>query len=104
VRRALVRQHIKHFTGKGLDSYLFPLPPVAEQQRIVAKVAELMRLCDALQSQLGTLMSCRSGPAVKHLSGLPDEPVRVTLIITRCYAVGGAGIRMSRRRRIVPGR
>ncbi len=27
---------IKHFTGKGLDAYLFPLPPLAEQHRIVA--------------------------------------------------------------------
>ena len=29
-----------------------PLPPLAEQQRIVAKVAELMAICDQLESQI----------------------------------------------------
>ena len=41
---------ISHFTGKSLKGYLFPLPPLAEQHRIVAKVDELMVLCDQLEA------------------------------------------------------
>jgi type I restriction enzyme S subunit len=48
---------IKHFTGKGLASFVFPLPPISEQQRIVAKVDELMALCDKLDAQLTTTHS-----------------------------------------------
>ena len=45
---------IKHFTGKGLAAYSFPLPPLAEQHRIVAKVDELMAVRDRLEESLTT--------------------------------------------------
>jgi type I restriction enzyme S subunit len=40
--------------GSKLRSMVIPLPPFAEQQRIVAKVDELMALCDRLEGQLTT--------------------------------------------------
>jgi len=43
--------------GLNLDNIRFlriPLPPLTEQQRIVAKVDELMALCDKLDTQLTT--------------------------------------------------
>jgi len=42
---------ISNMSGKALASILFPLPPLEEQKRIVAKVDELMALCDRLEAQ-----------------------------------------------------
>ncbi len=42
---------ISNMSGKALASIPFPLPPVAEQRRIVAKIDELMTLCDTLGAQ-----------------------------------------------------
>ena len=37
-----------------LRNYIFPVPPLAEQHRIVAKVDELMALCDRVEANLAT--------------------------------------------------
>ena len=46
-----------NFNGTKLSSTLVPIPPLAEQRRIVAKVDELMALVDALETQLATARS-----------------------------------------------
>lgn len=42
---------ISNMSGKALAMIPFPLPPLAEQARIVAKVDELMALCDHLERE-----------------------------------------------------
>jgi type I restriction enzyme S subunit len=42
----------KNLVLRLINQFSIPLPPLAEQQRIVAKVDELMALCDRLEAQL----------------------------------------------------
>ena len=46
--------------GTALKNMLIPLPPLAEQHRIVAKVDELMTLCDRLEASLTTSNQTRT--------------------------------------------
>lgn len=43
---------IKHLPGDKLCRYVFPLPSVNEQHRIVAKIDQLMTLCDTLDQKI----------------------------------------------------
>ena len=45
---------VPQINNKDFERFPIPLPPLAEQKRIVAKVDELMTLCDQLESDIST--------------------------------------------------
>lgn len=55
----------RYYRGEGrisasnMKDVKLPLPPLAEQQRIVAKVEELLAVCDRLEAQLATAQTDR---------------------------------------------
>lgn len=64
-RSTQIIPHIKKQTGQAnvngtaLKNMLVPLPPLDEQRRIVAKVEELMTLCDQLEASLASADDAR---------------------------------------------
>ena len=51
IMQAIAKGGAQSFVSlKMLRNYLFPLPPLAEQQRIVAKLEEILPLCERLKS------------------------------------------------------
>jgi len=61
---------ISNMSSKALASIVVPLPPVAEQHRIVAKVAELMTLCDHLEQQQTQSIEAQQGLIERLLGAL----------------------------------
>lgn len=51
---------VKHLSAKQVNGIEIPLPPLPEQHRIVAKVDQLMTLCDQLEASLSTVNVTRS--------------------------------------------
>jgi type I restriction enzyme S subunit len=61
---------IQHMYTSQLNDFKFPLPPLAEQKRIVAKVDELMQLCDQLEASLRQIQQraeSLAASAINHL-------------------------------------
>jgi type I restriction enzyme S subunit len=62
-----------------LKEIRFPLPPLAQQHRIIAKVDELMALCDRLEASLTTAANTRC----RLLEALLAEALSPALTIDR---------------------
>jgi len=72
---------MKNISRAAIYALLIPFPPLAEQHRIVAKVDELMALCDQLEAQLATTEadSRRLLETVLHEALIPEETFWTTI-------------------------
>ncbi len=88
---------IKHLTGRSLSEYSVPLPPLPEQKRIVAKVDELMALCDRLEAQQQDRESRERDLARAALARFAEAPTpaNLDLLFHQSFAVPPADLRKS---------
>jgi len=74
-----------------------PLPPLAEQKRIVAKVDELMALCDGLEEQLRERETQHAALARASLARFADAPTpaNLGLLFHKSYSISPPDLRKS---------
>lgn len=72
---------VDHLSGEQIEESVVPVPPLAEQRRIVAKADELMALCDELEERQRKraeirIHACTASHAALTSSGSPNEFAR----------------------------
>ena len=85
------------FNKGDLAAIDLPLPPLAEQKRIVAKVDELMALCDRLEAQQKERETRHAGLTRASLACFADAPTptNLNLLFHKSYSIPPADLRKS---------
>ena len=84
-----------NLSATNVKKFLLPLPPLAEQKRIVAKVDELMALCDQLESQQKQRETKKATLVQAALTRFTDAPTPSNLefLFHKSYAIDPAELR-----------
>lgn len=88
---------VDHLSSGQIEDVIVPLPPLAEQKRIVAKVDELMALCDRLEAQQKEREKRHAALARASLARFADAPTpaNLTFLFHKSYSIAPADLRQS---------
>jgi type I restriction enzyme S subunit len=91
------RVAVSSMSSDHMRSLAVPLPPLAEQKRIVAKVDELMALCDRLEAQQQERETRHAALARASLARFVDAPTpaNLNLLFHTSYSIPPADLRKS---------